>query len=96
MTTYPCLERPDLFISPDGERHNSPEYHRRVNAARARCLDCPIMIACRDRGRELHEPGIWGGETDEERAAAGFPTPETLKHQHRRSHKARARKKAAA
>lgn len=95
MTTLPCIQEPDLFTTPDEERRNSSEYHQRIAGARALCLGCPIMLACRDRGRELHQPGIWGGETDEEREAAGYPTPETRKRHNVRAHKAR-RKQAAA
>ncbi len=30
------------------------------------------MQDCRDQARENREHGIWGGETEEERARAGF------------------------
>lgn len=95
MTAYPCHRAPDLFLAPDGERTDSPAYTHRVNAARALCIQCPIMIACRDLGRELHEPGVWGGETDEERAVAGYPTPQTLRNQHSSTHRARRKQVAA-
>lgn len=44
------------------------------------CLDCPLMIPCRDVGRsEGHMYGVWGAETGEERQnwlAQRHPDPE--------------------
>jgi WhiB family redox-sensing transcriptional regulator len=79
VTIYPCRQQPEAFHAPDGERADSIDYVRRVNEARALCARCPIMLACREQGRQMREPGIWGGETDEERAAAGYPPPNLAK-----------------
>lgn len=70
----PCENTPDLFSAPDGEKFHSAERLDRISHAKALCLTCPIMQACREEGRKLREPGIWGGESDEERAAAGHLT----------------------
>jgi hypothetical protein len=73
VISRPCELDPDLFHTPNGERIDSYEYAVRIATAREYCVECPIMLACRDKGRELHERGIWGGETDAERTAAGYP-----------------------
>jgi hypothetical protein len=86
---YPCRQQPDAFHAPAGEHFGTPGYLRRVNTARELCFRCPIKLSCREQGRQLREPGIWGGETDEERAAAGYPTPETVKKAHKKKHEAR-------
>lgn len=31
------------------------------------------MLACRSEARHNRENGFWGGESEEERAAAGYP-----------------------
>ena len=36
------------------------------------CRACPALVECRDWAREHREYGFWGGESEEERAAAGF------------------------
>jgi len=65
-----CAGRTELFFAPAGER---PEA-RAVRESKARnvCTECPVMLACRDWAREHREYGFWGGESEEERAAAGF------------------------
>lgn len=65
-----CANAGRAFFAPAGER---PE--RRVERearAKAICQDCPVILACRDAGRTRREHGVWGGETEEERAALGF------------------------
>ena len=58
----PCATRPDLFHSDD-----PADVARAVDL----CLDCPLMLACRDWARAQGEYGVAGGETEAERAAAG-------------------------
>ena len=63
--------RTDLFFGIAGER---PERRvRRERIARALCNACPVMLECRAAARNNRENGFWGGESEEERAAAGFP-----------------------
>ena len=57
-----CPGRTELFFAPAGER---PE-------ARAVCHTCVVMQPCRQWARENREYGFWGGESEEERAAAGY------------------------
>jgi len=65
-----CIGQTELFFAPPGER---PEA-RVVREGRARsiCQECAVVESCRDWARENREYGFWGGESEEERAAAGF------------------------
>ena len=65
-----CGGQTDLFFAPACER---PEA-RVVREAQARsiCRECPVLLECRDWARENREYGFWGGESEEERAAAGY------------------------
>src|SRR5215467_5639332 len=65
-----CAGRTELFFAPAGER---PEA-RAVREAKARavCAECEVLVECRDWAREHREYGFWGGESEEERAAAGY------------------------
>jgi WhiB family redox-sensing transcriptional regulator len=65
-----CQGRTELFFAPAGER---PEARvLREGQARSVCSACPVLQDCRDWARENREYGFWGGESEEERAAAGF------------------------
>ena len=65
-----CVGQTELFFSSLGER---PETRiRRESMARALCQNCPVMLACRADARTNRESGFWGGESEEERAAAGY------------------------
>jgi WhiB family redox-sensing transcriptional regulator len=66
-----CAGRTDLFFPPHLERPN-----RRANReaeARTVCLACPVLAPCRAWARARGEYGFWGGESEEERAEAGYP-----------------------
>jgi WhiB family transcriptional regulator, redox-sensing transcriptional regulator len=65
-----CKGRTNLFFGIAGER---PERRaRREVRARNVCETCPVMLECRTVARINRENGFWGGESEEERAAAGF------------------------
>lgn len=65
-----CQDDRSLFFAAPGER---PERRaRRETQAKRVCATCPVRIHCRDAGREGREHGVWGGETEAERAALGF------------------------
>src|SRR4029453_11397416 len=65
-----CRGESRLFFAPAGER---PEARATREAqARAVCRGCPALVDCRDWAREHREYGFWGGESEEDRAAAGF------------------------
>ena len=66
-----CKGQVDLFFGLAGER---PERRvRREAAARQVCASCPALLPCREAARLNRESGFWGGENEEERAAAGYP-----------------------
>ena len=66
-----CRGRSNLFFGAAGER---PEARRQREAqARLICLACPAVDPCRRWAREQREYGFWGGESEEERVAAGYP-----------------------
>jgi WhiB family redox-sensing transcriptional regulator len=65
-----CRGATHLFFAPDRERPG--RRGRREAAARALCGACPVLEPCRTWARENREYGFWGGESEEERAAAGY------------------------
>jgi WhiB family redox-sensing transcriptional regulator len=65
-----CEGRTELFFAPAGERPEARVV--REGKARAVCTEGPVLAPCRDWARENREYGFWGGESEEERAAAGF------------------------
>jgi WhiB family redox-sensing transcriptional regulator len=69
-TEAACSGQSRLFFAPAGER---PEARAvREAQARAVCRSCAALADCRDWAREHREYGFWGGESEEERAAAGY------------------------
>jgi WhiB family redox-sensing transcriptional regulator len=68
MTAADCVGQVGLFFGPPNER--PPSRLRREAAAKAICRSCPVLEQCREYARRHRERGVWGGETDEERAAA--------------------------
>ena len=71
MAEAACHGRTPLFFGIAGER---PERRvRREARARKVCASCPVIEPCREMARTNGENGFWGGESEEERAAAGFP-----------------------
>jgi WhiB family transcriptional regulator, redox-sensing transcriptional regulator len=66
-----CKGRTHLFFGSAGER---PERRvRREARARKVCGSCAALWPCRSSARANRENGFWGGESEEERAAAGYP-----------------------
>ena len=68
-----CAGHTELFFAPHAER--PPSRLRREAAARQVCMACPVRIQCRDHARAHLEYGLWGGESEAERAAAGYAVP---------------------
>lgn len=65
-----CSGHGELFFAPFAER---PEARvRRESAAERICNSCVALIECRDYARKNRELGFWGGESESQRAAAGF------------------------
>lgn len=50
-----------IFFVIRAECANEEEYKKRVERAKAICVDCPVQKECRDYG-ETQDYGIWGGE----------------------------------
>lgn len=65
-----CRDQGHLFFEPWGERRSARL--RRESQAKRLCASCPVQAPCLDAGRRNHESGVWGGETEEERALAGY------------------------
>ena len=65
-----CREQTALFFTPNNERPRAK--WRREAQARAICRRCPVRTPCREWARMNGEYGFWGGESEEERATAGF------------------------
>lgn len=66
-----CIGHSDLFFAPFAER---PEARvRREANARIICEGCVGLALCQDYARLNRELGFWGGESESERAEAGFP-----------------------
>jgi WhiB family redox-sensing transcriptional regulator len=68
-----CVGRTGLFFAPHAE--SAKQRERRETQARALCMVCPRLEPCRAWARSHREYGFWGGESEEERAAAGYPVP---------------------
>jgi WhiB family redox-sensing transcriptional regulator len=65
-----CVGDSELFFAPFAER---PEARvRRESKARLICEQCVVVEPCRDYARGNLELGFWGGESESERAAAGY------------------------
>src|SRR5207244_9818454 len=70
MADSVCSGHTAVFFAPPGERPEAREV--REAKARSICHTCPVMSPCRTWARDNREYGFWGGESEEERAAAGF------------------------
>ena len=70
MAEGACRGLSHLFFPIAAERPQTRE--RREEAAREVCAGCHVRITCRDFAREQREYGFWGGETEDERHAAGY------------------------
>lgn len=64
-----CRTRgPEMFFHPEGERGSARR--KREAFAAALCRECPVLQQCREHALAAREPyGVWGGMTEEERAA---------------------------
>ena len=66
-----CADKSELFFAPPGERRTRRT--KREALARSYCENCQVRFACRSWARENREHGFWGGESEEQRAALGYP-----------------------
>lgn len=65
-----CKGLTHLFFPPAAERPQARE--RREAAAKQVCTSCAVNTQCVEFARRNHEYGFWGGESEDERHAAGF------------------------
>lgn len=70
MDVGACKGLTHLFFPPAAERPQARE--RREASARQVCRSCSVQMTCMDFARGHHEYGYWGGESEDERHAAGF------------------------
>ncbi|CAN5470471.1 N/A [soil metagenome] len=70
MNDASCRGLTDLFFPPPAERPQARD--RREAHARDLCASCNSADRCRQFARTHHEYGLWGGESEEERHAAGY------------------------
>ena len=71
-----CRGKLDLFFPEVAERPQT-RVRREAKAAMI-CRQCPVSTECREYGRNNHEYGVWGGETEMERHDAGFDLPAVI------------------
>ena len=70
MRAAACKGLTHLFFPSSAERPQARE--RREATARQVCATCSVKGACQEFARLNHEYGFWGGESEDERHAAGF------------------------
>ncbi len=70
MRKAACKGLTHLFFPSPAERPQARE--RREAAAREVCGSCVVNHICQGYARDNHEYGFWGGESEDERHAAGF------------------------
>ena len=70
MASAACKGLTHLFFPPPAERPQARD--RREAQAKGVCDSCSPNPSCRQYARTNHEYGLWGGESEDERHAAGF------------------------
>lgn len=65
-----CKGLTHLFFPAPAERPQARD--RREASARAVCAGCTVQSTCQAYARTNHEYGFWGGESEDERHAAGY------------------------
>jgi WhiB family redox-sensing transcriptional regulator len=70
MRDAACKGLTHLFFPSSAERPQARE--RREATARQVCATCSVTAHCREFARLHHEYGFWGGESEDERHAAGY------------------------
>jgi WhiB family redox-sensing transcriptional regulator len=70
MDVAACRGMTHLFFPSSAERPQARE--RREAMARQVCGGCTVQSSCREFARLNHEYGFWGGESEDERHAAGY------------------------
>ncbi len=78
-----CRGSTEIFFAPHAERPQARV--KREARARLLCQACPVVFECRRHARLHREYGVWGGESEEDRAGAGYPVPAPIGGRSRRA-----------
>lgn len=70
MRRAACKGLTHVFFPSPAERPQARE--RREASARQVCAGCQVNDTCQVYARDNHEYGFWGGESEDERHAAGY------------------------
>jgi WhiB family redox-sensing transcriptional regulator len=70
MNDAACKGLTHLFFALPAERPQARD--RRESLARRVCGSCGVSDICQSYARTNHEYGFWGGESEDERHAAGY------------------------
>ncbi len=70
MDRAACKGLTHLFFPTAAERPQAREH--REAAARTVCAGCHVRSTCQEYARQNHEYGFWGGESEDDRHAAGY------------------------
>ena len=70
MRSAACKGLTHVFFATPAERPQARE--RGEATAREVCASCTVRSTCREFARDQHEYGFWGGESEDERHAAGY------------------------
>jgi WhiB family transcriptional regulator, redox-sensing transcriptional regulator len=70
MSQAACKGLTHLFFPPPAERPQARD--RRESMAKSVCAGCGVNRTCVEFARTNHEYGLWGGESEDERHAAGY------------------------
>jgi WhiB family redox-sensing transcriptional regulator len=70
MNEAACKGLTHLFFALPAERPQARD--RRESLARRVCASCSVQDSCQSYARQHHEYGFWGGESEDERHAAGY------------------------
>jgi WhiB family transcriptional regulator, redox-sensing transcriptional regulator len=70
MADAACKGLTHLFFALPAERPQARD--RRETLAHRVCASCSVSELCRGYARQNHEYGFWGGESEDERHAAGY------------------------
>lgn len=62
-----CKGQHELFFASPSE--TAPARYAREAQAKAICRTCPVLVECRAYARAHNERGVWGGETEHDRAS---------------------------
>lgn len=87
-----CKGKTEYFFGHFSERPEAKVKRERI--AKKICEECPSMLQCREYARSSGEMGFWGGESEDERYAAGFIRDRVLERRDRARERRRVEREA--